>query len=182
VRGDRTCCGDITPHYALLPADSFRRMAGLADNTRFLFLMRDPVHRLWSHCRMRARLLSQRRSQPVTPERVARAYLKATEDDRPTQPRFTDYAGTLERLRRGADAAAVHVEFYEDLTRQDAVDRITAFLGLEPWAANPKTRVNRGVSAKMDDALRDHLRARLEPQYRYVAAHAPRPVPPQWLM
>ena len=52
--GDKPVFGDITPSYGLVSGNMLKRMAGLAD-TRFVFLMRDPVARLWSNIRMQAK-------------------------------------------------------------------------------------------------------------------------------
>ena len=46
--------GDVTPAYALLTVERLRTMATLTDDVRFVYLMRDPVARLWSHVRMMA--------------------------------------------------------------------------------------------------------------------------------
>ncbi len=42
---------DITPAYALLGADTFREIYQLTDDVRFVYLVRDPIHRLWSQAR-----------------------------------------------------------------------------------------------------------------------------------
>ena len=44
--------GDITPSYATLSRNEFARMSQLSQNSRFLYLMRDPIDRLWSEIRM----------------------------------------------------------------------------------------------------------------------------------
>ena len=59
--GDKPVFGDITPSYGLVSASMLKRMAGLAE-TRFVFLMRDPVARLWSNIRMQAKRRSKRRA------------------------------------------------------------------------------------------------------------------------
>ena len=52
--GDRPVSGDISPDYAMLPSDAFRRMEAAVPDARFLFVMRDPVDRFWSWIKMRA--------------------------------------------------------------------------------------------------------------------------------
>ncbi len=46
--------GDITPAYAMLSRAEYARMAALSPKARFIFIMRDPIDRLWSAIRMRA--------------------------------------------------------------------------------------------------------------------------------
>ena len=48
-------CADITPAYALLSEDCFRRMAAMnGGDTRFVMVLRDPIDRLWSNISMTA--------------------------------------------------------------------------------------------------------------------------------
>ncbi|MBL9055550.1 MAG: sulfotransferase, partial [Rhodobacteraceae bacterium] len=51
-QGERRLVGDITPAYALLDADRLALLPQVAADTRVVYLMRDPVARLWSHVRM----------------------------------------------------------------------------------------------------------------------------------
>ena len=43
---------DISPGYDMLTAEQFRQMAGMTANTRFLYILRDPVDRAMSNLRM----------------------------------------------------------------------------------------------------------------------------------
>ena len=44
--------GDISPNYSTLPGKLIRRIAGYFPNLKVLFMVRDPVERLWSHLSM----------------------------------------------------------------------------------------------------------------------------------
>ncbi|QMU57816.1 MAG: hypothetical protein GKR98_06170 [Boseongicola sp.] len=52
--GQARVVGEMTPAYALLSEARLAKMAQIASDVRILFLMRDPVERLWSHVRMMA--------------------------------------------------------------------------------------------------------------------------------
>ena len=51
---------DISPTYAAAPANLWRMLAERIENVRFLYLLRDPVDRLWSSIRMHIDLTEKR--------------------------------------------------------------------------------------------------------------------------
>ena len=53
--GDKRLVGEMTPEYGLLPPAKIAEISALAPDVRWVFLMRDPVSRLWSHVRMLVR-------------------------------------------------------------------------------------------------------------------------------
>ena len=44
--------GDVTPGYALLPESRLKAMLDVGKDVRILYLIRDPLARVWSHVRM----------------------------------------------------------------------------------------------------------------------------------
>src|SRR5579862_3094130 len=52
VPGDVRVFGEITPSYALIGESGFRAIRELFPRSRIIFVMRDPVDRLYSHVRM----------------------------------------------------------------------------------------------------------------------------------
>ena len=50
-RTNQAVVGDFSPSYGLLSTERLRAMARILPDVRFLFVMRDPVARLWSHVR-----------------------------------------------------------------------------------------------------------------------------------
>ena len=100
--GDAKVVGDITPAYATLRTESLRHMAGLAPVTRFVFLMRDPLDRLWSNIRMAA----SRKGGDLAATAAALLDKVLGGDDR-TMAARCDYAGTLSRLNAAVDPVKV---------------------------------------------------------------------------
>ena len=45
-------CGEITPMYALLPDSSIEYMMSFNKHMRFIYLVRNPIEREWSHISM----------------------------------------------------------------------------------------------------------------------------------
>lgn len=125
---------DITPSYAGLSAERFgfiregflRR--GL--RVRVIFLMRDPVERIWSAVRMNYR--EQRLKNPdaqVLGKSEEASLLEAYK--RSPQAVRTRYDRTMAQLEKVFAPEELHYEFYERLFTEEAVRRIEGFLGID---------------------------------------------------
>lgn len=158
---------DLTPAYALLSEERLSRMAAMAPETRFVFLMRDPVARLWSHVRMIAkRRLATGDDVAVRARNILRRCLQGGEAhilDR------GDYASIVEKLRAAIPQDKLHIAFYEDITAGQGVDMLCDFLGIARVPARTETRVHEGVAIAMTEGQRAEAAAFLAPQYRYVS-------------
>lgn len=164
---------DVTPAYANLPEASFERMRRLAKTARFIYILRDPVDRLWSSVQMRAR----RGGDPARAEALFGAQIDKLEAGA-TPPRC-DYAGALRCLRQATDANERLVIFFEDLFSQPTVDRIADFLNVDRRPADFSRRDRRRRSQPPQDLARRATRA-LRGQYDYVAAHVRDEPPLRW--
>ncbi|MDJ0626930.1 MAG: sulfotransferase [Rhodobacter sp.] len=177
--GDESVVGDFTPAYALLPLARLREMAELQPEVRFVYLLRDPVDRVWSHCRMMAK---RRANKPSEIQRrsvnIMRRIYKGKE---PEIVRRSDYIGPLERLREAVAPEQLKVVFYEDLFTDAAIADICAFLGIDPVPAEFGRRVLRGPEAQMEPGQFEEMRAFLAPQYDYVAGAFER-IPARWTL
>lgn len=167
--GDKLLVGDITPAYALLAEDRLALLPQVAADTRVVYLMRDPVARLWSHVRMIAQ-----RVAPQSFAAEARALLARILGDDLTGEGAGivargDYATILPRLARAFDPARLLVLFYEDMLTLPGLARLSAFLGIRPVAADLDRRVHEGAPLTMTEDERRAARAWLRPQYDYVS-------------
>lgn len=168
---------DITPNYARLSAETFRQMAELGD-TRFLFLLREPVSRLWSAVRFK---IANEVEDPAEFETACRSWLDfMLGSDKPRQFAWSDYAATLERLDTAVPAERKLVLFYEDLFSPETAMRICDFLGIERRSPDDARVVNKGLSAQMRGDQMEPLLARLRPQYEAVCARFGAAVPQAW--
>ena len=156
------CFGEITPGYALLPAAGFEAVLSVYSDARFVFLMRDPVDRLWSALRHRYR--AHPHLDPI--ERFEDALL------RPAIVKRTAYEETLTTLDAAVPPGQVLVLFYEDLfsvADTTVLRSISDFLGIDHVEGDRATRQNEGESAELPAELRR----------RAVAAFADLPVRPR---
>ncbi len=174
--GPRRLVADITPAYALLPE---ARLAGMAqqDGARFLYMMRDPVERLWSHVRMiAARRLKPGEEFAPKAERILRRALDGEETEIVNRG---DYAATIERLCAAVPAAQRLVAFTERLITADGVAALCQFLGISPRPAHTAARVHAGQEVALPAAARAAAARFLRPQYDYVE-HRFGPLPEAW--
>jgi hypothetical protein len=172
--GEARVVGDITPAYATLGEASLARMAGLAPVTRFVFLMRDPLDRLWSNIRMAA---SRKGGAIATTAGTLLDKVLGGQDQ--TMAARSDYAGTLSRLDAAVDPAKVFTTFYETLFQPDTLARLCGFLGIAECAARTEARVLAGEDLQMTEAQRARAMAWLAPQYAAVETRMG-PLPARW--
>ena len=176
-QGQAPLIGDVTPAYALLPVERLRAMAGLTADVRFVYLMRDPVARLWSHVRM----MTARRGDDgtVDPDR-ARNILNRTLMGRETEIEVRgDYGAALARLDAAVPRSRLLLMYYEDLFGGDGMARLCDFLGIARMAGEQARRVHAGAALDMPQPLRDKAQAWLAPQYAAVAQRMGR-LPEAW--
>ncbi|WP_424939634.1 sulfotransferase [Aliiroseovarius sp. S253] len=158
--GDAKLIGDFTPAYGMLKEATFRAMASLTDKVRFVYLMRDPVERIWSNIRMVAGQGGRAKLD---------AKIKGVLDGTATNIlERSNYRRTLNRLSAAMPTEMFHIEFYERLFTPDAIARLCAFLGITPEPAQYERVVHRSVSADLPAAQRAQLQAALKPQYNFV--------------
>lgn len=157
--------GDITPSYALLPAARLSDMVGMAAETRFIYILRDPVDRLWSHVRMVARRQAEE-GQPLHP--VATRILENVihKKMRPAMLARSDYAGILEKLDQAIPRENLKIVFFEDMFREKTIRDICEFLNISYHPAELKKKVHAGQAVALDPELKVAARALLDDQYQ----------------
>ena len=180
---------DLTPAYAILAPATFAEMAALVPRTRFLFILRDPVARMWSQIRMAAGAdLARDAPSDAPPAALARAARARAEAligaGRLPRVERADYARTLAALDATVPPEHLLCLFYEDLfapeTGAGCAARLAAFLGLGPLAPGPRKRVNAGQPLPLPADLEAAFRTAFAPQYAAIRARFGDAVPAAW--
>lgn len=131
---------DITPDYSVLGGRRYRQMHDAFPGSRFLYLLRDPVQRLWSHLKMRAEWMCAHVKPGITAGDVLQKVLKGREKhilDR------SNYRGTLFALGH-LPANRVKYMFYETMFADGAIAGLCDFLGVDFHPGNYNHRVRGG--------------------------------------
>ncbi len=160
--------GDFTPAYGLLPREWLRHMAGIAPDVRFVYILRDPVDRLWSHARM---IATRRALTPhEIPYRSVHILRRILAGKEPEVVRRSDYVTPITNLLAAVAPDKLRIVFYEELFSQPIVDDLCDFLGLDCKPAEFGKKILKGPEAEMDEGQYDQLREFLAPQYDAMAA------------
>lgn len=167
--------GDFTPAYGLLSAARFTMMARLMARVAFVYLIRDPIARLWSQIRQVAVMRDP--ESKLTRDRADRIFertLKGVEGEITAR---SDYAGAISRLSEAA-GDTLHLAISEEITTETGFHGLCHALGL---SAHPPMRgtINEGQTLEMTDDQRARARDWLQPQYDFVARHLGA-LPPSW--
>jgi hypothetical protein len=172
---------DITPSYALLGRDTYAEMLACAEDVRFVFMMRDPVQRLWSGTGQRYRRFA--RAGRLTPEKKRRYFHSALKD--PCHPDLlrSNYRRTITELEAAVPKDRIHYVFFESLFGDETaeVDALADFLDLPSAAFDVGEQVHAGVSQGGPDPEDIKIAARsLMPVYDFVSDRFGSRVPKSW--
>jgi len=160
--------GDITPAYQLLAGDHFKAIRELLEkdfDLKVIFLMRDPIDRLYSAFRMRDRYNAK-----IRPDREIRvpAPQRFIQNDRTRASEGrTRYERTIEALEQAFDPAQLHYAFYEELFRPETFEEISRFVGVTGLSPDFEEKVNAspdqgGLSAEDVAVAREYYAATYE--------------------
>lgn len=169
---------DISPAYALLGRETFAEMAALMPRTRFVFIMRDPVDRLWSSVRMAVE--SDAGPDSTFEQAAHQQFARALGSGRLEDTHRSNYELTIAELEAAVPRAHIYYGFFENLFVQGTADEITAFLGIGPHPADTGTPSNAGRPAKLTDDLAAEAYRVLRPQYDFAAAKFGDALPKRW--
>lgn len=172
--------GDISPTYALLSARTYAEMHGLCPNAKFIFIMRDPVERLWSGICHRCRpWFKEPTGKTILPLRL---FDEAVSNPLNTDFEFSDYRRTISALREGVPAGAILLLFYEVLFTDETMRRVAEFLNVEPFQATFDERIHRGAPYPVKPGSKEIAAAReaLAPTYEFVFREFGDSVPERW--
>ena len=169
---------DITPNYATLSDDDLERMRDLSPDTKFLYLIRDPLDRLWSHIRMQARRQRQPHEQYAKKANniLYRILYRGQETHILARG---DYPGIIRKLRRVIPEGRLLVQFAEDLFTPLGLGQLCAFLGIKQVKPALARAANEGPDVAMLDRLRPRALGLLNEHYEWVARNVG-PLPQRW--
>ncbi|MBV7409446.1 sulfotransferase domain-containing protein [Maritimibacter sp. DP1N21-5] len=157
---DARVVGDFTPAYATMPKPWMAEMVAVHDDVKAIYLLREPVDRLWSHFRMDA---------GAGGEVAARAkmddFLSGGEE---IVAQRSNYRQAINRLTEVLPRERVLVEFYERLFSQATLDRICDFIGIARREGAVDKQVHGSAPASLDAERRARAQVALKQQYNFI--------------
>jgi hypothetical protein len=133
--------GEITPAYATLGEELLRRIHRLNEKMKLVFVMRDPVDRVWSAVNNAAK------KGVGDASTVEKSIERARESGAVAR---SAYADTIKRLEAVFPASQIHYCFFDDLRdRPKALTSdVLTFLGVEPVPLQLPKAVNIAAGSK----------------------------------
>jgi len=169
---------DFTPAYGLLDETGLERMITAGPLAKVVFLIRDPLARLWSHVRMQAdrqKLAAEDYAQKAN-SILWRLLNKGGETHIVARG---DYAGIITRLRRVVPEGRLLVDFAERVFTPEGWARLCGFLGIAVSEIDQDRRAHEGKPVAMRPDLVAQAVAYLRDQYDFVARDMG-PLPQEW--
>ena len=178
-RGAERMIHDITPAYSTLDRTAFADMDSVGP-AKFIFLMREPVSRMWSQIRIAQRDVARDQGDAAFEAACVARARELHESGRLARMPRADYARTIRELEAAIPPERIHYAFYHDPMPQDAADTICDFLGIERQPIPDKLRTNadRGLSppAEVEEMMIEAFR----PQYEFATGRFGVAVPEDW--
>lgn len=166
---------DFTPGYAVIGPSGFeyiKKFCATQDcRVKLLFVMRDPLDRMWSQLR---------HLHDINPANVSLDdWQAAIESD--TFYIRSDYTGTVSDLNTTFASEDLLYLFYEELFEEATLRRLCDFAGVDYRPPRIETRINEArTQDDMSDEVRKALLYRLEPQYEFCRDRFGDAIPATW--
>lgn len=161
---------EATPDYSMLDRSGFQAMRDTHPNTKLIFLLRNPADRFWSSMKF------NRTHNPAFDIDVMFDRLLEREDFM----LLADYGRTLAEVLSVFPRERLHLEFYENLFDQGAVDRICQFAGVSPRAADFGGRSNASFEGDMPPERRAQAVRAYAHIYQAMASQLGEALPESW--
>lgn len=156
---DGRLSGEATPGYAALPRRTIQHVREVLPDLRFIYLLRNPVHRDWSHASMW--LGRPWRGGKRIDEASDAEILRQLRDVR--RSGSSDYVDNLERWEQFFPKDRFFVAFFEEIEEnpKELLLRIHEFLGVEASEKYVRPQVSKKVGAGQYSGIPDRYATHL---------------------
>ena len=166
--------GEITPSYAMLEADGIQAIETALDRPNYLWILRNPADRFWSHIRYRARWKDDLTGTAAITELLGQDLYRLHSAHKRTYLAYRDIIAE----------GRLHIMFYEHVfdagRNQQVCDALCDFLGLEHHQADRMKQVNVGDKWSTDIFDRAAVVAAMAEDYRFFAETFGQALPQSW--
>ncbi len=129
LRRNQKWAADFSNLYAHLPIEAWARMLSRTGDLKVLYVMREPLERLWSHVKFHLQHTGQEDALDHWSPTQFEAFLR-----QPFIWENSEYGQVIRRLRAALPAHALHFAFHEDIHADPRgnLNRIERFLDIPP--------------------------------------------------
>ncbi len=173
-------CGEITPSYSLLSTPMIGRILSINPDMKFVYIIRDPIERAWSHA-VKALVKDPGRKFESVIESEYAAFYQSTEN-----LRISAYASNIDRYLEVVNPSQLLVLFFDDIQHrpQQLLSELCRFLGCSvpnDLAAGKEGKVNSSAHGRSVPVAHAQLLAEIFlPELEQLARRYPT-WPQQWL-
>ncbi|MEM8555002.1 MAG: sulfotransferase [Pseudomonadota bacterium] len=171
---------DFTPSYSACDREVFEEMNSLSNNSKFIFIMRDPVERLWSQARMAGKRFTNRNKAAQFENASKRSLRHYIGRYAPADLPRSNYKRTIEELEAALPNRQILYLFYENLFTDASVKKFCDFVGIEYRPADFGAQSNVGRKMDIPPHIEKELRDGLASQYDFVRDKFGDQVPETW--
>lgn len=168
LSSDVNVTGDITPSYSIIDETGLEKMSSIIKGAGFdmkvVFLMRDPVERIWSAARMnqRNRLKKGQTVHENFCDLRVKEYLSLD-----AMVARSDYKTTVQNITKVFSEGEIYFGFYESLFNEQSIKRLQDFLGFNLKNVDFSDRVNASDPVQMTEETTQLLTEFFSPQYQF---------------
>ena len=152
--------GEITPAYSALDKGRVARVHRLAPDAKIIFMMRNPIERLWSQAVMSFDKVERGSAGSASEKKLLRRVGRASFQS------LTDYLRTLDTWRLFYPEERIFVGFLEDIHffPEDFLQTVFGFLDVDPSFRPPEPE--RKVHARSENSMPGGVAIQLAHNYR----------------
>lgn len=160
---------DITPSYSMLDSDTFLKMKNTTLETKFIFIMRNPVDRIWSSLRYTA----NNDNGIINLDKL---------DLKSQQIKLrSDYKRTIINLEKVIDKKDILYLFYEDLFKDETINKVCDFLDVNYKPPKLNKIVNSSLNKdKVPLEIKEKILNEYGDVYKFVIDKFKNSVPKKW--
>jgi len=164
--------GEITPSYARISEEGFRKIRQIHQEIKLVYIMRDPIQKFWSALRMK-----ERRINGYTASNEFYSELNGHTE----AVKMTLYQNTYNNLVKVFDKDDLFFGFYETMFSDEFIRSLCEFLNIEFLPGNYQRIVNAGnVSRELSPEMIESAKERFQSVYQFARNVFPDRVPSEW--
>lgn len=160
--------GDFTPSYALLKKDQYRlikkKLESVGFEVKVIFLMRDPVERVWSSFRMIQKYQELRNEKKITNNQLVKKFLKEHKNEQ-IELR-SNYHLTIKEIEKVFKNDNVLFLFYEQLFKENTIIQIEKFIGIK-ISFDPYEIINESSLVYLPEMYKNKIFLHYKDVYQY---------------
>lgn len=160
--------GDFTPSYALLNKKQYslikKKLESVGFEVKVIFLMRDPVERVWSSFRMIQKYQELRKEKKITNNQLIKKFIKEYKNEEIALR--SNYHLTIKEIEKVFKQDNILFLFYEQLFNENTFIQIEKFIGIK-ISFDPNDKINESSVICLPEMYKNKIFSHYKNVYRY---------------